>query len=64
MFYRVERGQPCEKRPLTDEFRPFGLPSTATFVGIDYIGAEVTGLGVKVDQFYDQNGRGIVECNT
>lgn len=42
----------------SDKIPDFGIPEDATFFGADYIGAEVTGLGVLVDQFHhrDENG--------
>ena len=53
MRYRVENGQ-CTTERLTEPFRPFGVPQNATFLGIDYLGAESTTLGLLVDSFFDE----------
>ena len=57
MRYRVDIASGrCEKEPLRDEFRPFGVPSNSTFHGIDYLGAEIAGLGLLVESFSMING--------
>ena len=57
MRYRVDiaTGQ-CESERLNSTFRPFGVPSGATFHGIDYLGAELAGLGLLVDSFSGEMG--------
>lgn len=53
MRYRVDlRASTCEEFPLTEEFRPIGISSDTEFNGVNYIGAELTSLGVKVDEYY------------
>lgn len=62
MKYRIDltTGR-CESSPLTTAFVPFGVPSGATFNNIDYLGAELAGLGLKVDSFNEKTG--LFACN-
>lgn len=46
----------CSSRPLNESFVPFGVPSEAKFGNIDYLGAELPGLGLKVDSFHEKFG--------
>lgn len=54
----VNRGSygPCMATRLSNSFRPFGVPPNAVFTGREYLGAEVTGLGLEVDVFIDRLG--------
>ena len=59
MRYRVDiRTGRCESERLTTSFRPFGVPDGAEFHGIDYLGAEIPGLGLLVDSFSERSSTG------
>ena len=44
----------CTKREINETFYHYGVLRDAQFFGTDYLGAEVSGLGVLVDQFGQQ----------
>ena len=56
MKYNQTAGGRCMGYKLTNSFRPFGVPGNARFEGRAFLGAEVTGLGLEVDQFVDELG--------
>uniref|UniRef100_A0A1X7VN86 Uncharacterized protein n=1 Tax=Amphimedon queenslandica TaxID=400682 RepID=A0A1X7VN86_AMPQE len=51
--YRVERDL-CTKREINETFYHYGVLTSAQYYGNDFLGAEVGGLGVEVDQFGEQ----------
>ena len=56
MKYNQTFGGVCMGTKLTSSFRPFGVPPNARYEGTATLGAEVTGLGLLVDQFVDELG--------
>ena len=56
-MYNQTQGGKCMEYSLTTSFRPFGVPPNARFEGRDTLGAEVSGLGLEVDQFIDELGK-------
>lgn len=63
-MYRVNlQTNLCEPpTKLTDPFQPIGVPQDATFYGIDFLGAEVSNLGVRVDQFHHRDEQSKEKC--
>jgi hypothetical protein len=58
--YRVLRGSPCVKEPLTTEFRPFDVPYFGAYLGINVLGFGPSTLySLNVDHFrvQDESGR-------